>query len=149
MLKKRLKNAKKPLKTVKKTHQFLCNSESGGTSGEIRGILRDIVGGFAAGAVSGFAGAGGGTVIYMMHSDKRADRTVGITVMMVGVLSAVGALCRGGGFAPDVKDILFAIAGAAAGAIAGCCAGKGISPAMLRGLFAALTFISGVSFICR
>ena len=88
-------------------------------------------------------------MIYMMHSDKRADRTVGITVMMVGVFSAVGALFRGGGFAPDVKDILFAIAGAAAGAIAGCCAGKGISPAMLRGLFAALTFISGVSFICR
>lgn len=149
MLKKRLKNAKKPLKTVKKTHQFLCNSESGGTGGEIRGILRDIVGGFAAGAVSGFAGAGGGTVIYMMHSDKRADRTVGITVMLVGVFSAVGALFRGGGFAPNVKDILFAIAGAAAGAITGCCAGKGISPAMLRGLFAALTFISGVSFICR
>ena len=85
----------------------------------------------------------------MMHSDKRADRTVGITVMMVGVFSAVGVLFRGGDFAPDVKDILFAIAGAAAGAIAGCCAGKSISPAMLRGLFAALTFISGVSFICR
>ena len=63
MLKKRLKNAKKPLKTVKKTHRFLCNSESGGTGGNTQGILRDIIGGFAAGAVSGFAGAGGGTVI--------------------------------------------------------------------------------------